>query len=165
MAEEQVINEMTQEGYNEKVKELNERKNEKRNAISEQIKYAKSLGDFSENAELDAAKEAENENEKAILRLEHEIATAKIIKPQKFIISEKENKQLVDAYICELVGETESDFINHKISRQSVFAQELSKHKKGEKFHINEFEFEILEDAPKSVNADNLEKIKKGLGL
>ena len=38
MAEEQVINEMTQEGYNEKVKELNERKNEKRNAISEQIK-------------------------------------------------------------------------------------------------------------------------------
>ncbi len=165
MAEEQVINEMTQEGYNEKVKELNERKNEKRNAISEQIKYAKSLGDFSENAELDAAKEAENENEKAILRLEHEIATAKIIKPQKFIISEKENKQLVDAYICELVGETESDFINHKISRQSLFAQELSKHKKGETFKINEFEFEILEDAPKSVNADNLEKIKKGLGL
>ena len=87
MAEEQVINEMTQEGYNEKVKELNERKNEKRNAISEQIKYAKSLGDFSENAELDAAKEAENENENTILRLEHEIATAKIIKPQKFIIS------------------------------------------------------------------------------
>ncbi len=165
MAEEQVINEMTQEGYNEKVKELNERKNEKRNAISEQIKYAKSLGDFSENAELDAAKEAENENEKAILRLEHEIATAKIIKPQKFIISEKENRQLVDAYICELVGETESDFINHKISRQSLFAQELSKHKKGETFKINEFEFEILEDAPKSVNADNLEKIKKGLGL
>ncbi len=165
MAEEQVINEMTQEGYNEKVKELNERKNEKRNAISEQIKYAKSLGDFSENAELDAAKEAENENEKAILRLEHEIATAKIIKPQKFIISEKENKQLVDAYICELVGETESDFINHKISRQSLFAQELSKHKKGETFKINEFEFEILEDAPRSVNADNLEKIKKGLGL
>ena len=165
MAEEQVINEMTQEGYNEKVKELNERKNEKRNAISEQIKYAKSLGDFSENAELDAAKEAENENEKAILRLEHEIATAKIIKPQKFIISEKENRQLVDAYICELVGETESDFINHKISRQSLFAQELSKRKKGETFKINEFEFEILEDAPKSVNADNLEKIKKGLGL
>ena len=165
MAEEQVINEMTQEGYNEKVKELNERKNEKRNAISEQIKYAKSLGDFSENAELDAAKEAENENENTILRLEHEIATAKIIKPQKFIISEKENRQLVDAYICELVGETESDFINHKISRQSLFAQELSKHKKGETFKINEFEFEILEDAPKSVNADNLEKIKKGLGL
>ena len=165
MAEEQVINEMTQEGYNEKVKELNERMNEKRNAISEQIKYAKSLGDFSENAELDAAKEAENENEKAILRLQHEIATAKIIKPQKFIISEKENGQLYDAYICELVGETESDFLNHKISKQSAFAQELSKHKKGEKFSINEFEFTIIEDSPKAVTPANLENIKKELGL
>ncbi len=159
MAEEaQVVNEMTQEGYNEKVNELNERKNEKRNAISEQIKYAKSLGDFSENAELDAAKEAENENEKAILRLEHEIATAKIIKPQKFIIRERENGVYCDCYICELVGETESDFINHKISRQSVFAQEIGKHKKNEKFKINEFEFEIVEDDPKKITQDNLKK-------
>ena len=167
MAEEntQVVNEMTQEGYNEKVKELNERMNEKRNAISEQIKYAKSLGDFSENAELDASKEAENENEKAILRLQHEIATAKIIKPQKFIICEKENGQVVDYYICELVGETESDFIQHKISRQSLFAQEIGKHKKGESFKINEFEFKIIEDAPKSVTPANLENIKNELGL
>lgn len=162
MAEEntQEVYEMTQEGYNEKVKELNERKNEKRNAISEQIKYAKSLGDFSENAELDAAKEAENENEKAILRLEYEISKAKIIKPQKFIICEKENGEIVDYYICELVGETESDFLNHKISKQSFFAQEIGKHKKNDSFKINEFEFTIIEDDPKKITQENLEKAR-----
>ncbi len=161
MAEEIVVNEMTQEGYNEKLQELKERENALRNAISEEIKYAKSLGDFSENAELDAAKEKENENEKAIARLKFEIETAKIIKPQKFIIIERENGEFCDCYICELVGETEANFMNHKISRQSIFAQEIAKHKKGDKFKINEFEFEIVEDTPKAITQENVEKAKK----
>ena len=64
MAEEiKEFTEMTKAGYNEKVKELNFRKNEERNRISEQIKYAKSLGDFSENAELDAAKDKDNDKD------------------------------------------------------------------------------------------------------
>ena len=148
MAEEivEVINEMTQAGYNQKVKELNYRKNEKRNEISEQIKYAKSLGDFSENAELDAAKNDENENEKEIARLEHEIATAKIIESRLYIIYDKDEEPGSRYYICELVGETESSITDHKISRQSQFALELQAHAKGEKFTVNEFEFKIIED-------------------
>ena len=159
------VTEMTQEGKEARIKELNERKIETRNAISEQMKFAKSLGDFSENAELDAAKAAYAENEKAIERLEYELATAVIIKPKNFIILEKENNEIVDVYICKLVGETESDFLNHLISNSTPFGLEVVKHKKGDEFAIHEFKFTILEDEPKKVNEKELAKYKAKYNL
>lgn len=161
MAEEvvEVINEMTQAGYNQKVKELNFRKNEKRNEISEQIKYAKSLGDFSENAELDAAKEAENDNEKAIAILEHEIATAKIIESRMYVIYDKDEEVGSRYYICELVGETESSISEHKISKQSDFAVALQAHAKGETFTVNEFEFKIIEDNARKIKQKDVDAL------
>ena len=163
MAEEiiEVINEMTQAGYNQKVKELNFRKNEKRNEISEQIKYAKSLGDFSENAELDAAKEAENENEKAIAILEHEIATSKIIDSRVYIIYDKDEDLGSRYYRCELVGETASSIAEHKVSKQSQFAQELMAHAKGQEFKVNEYSFKIIEDNEKKITEDKIAELNR----
>ena len=53
---------MTQEGYNDLVKELNELKTTRRAEISEKIRVARGFGDLSENSEYDEAK-----NEQAIL--------------------------------------------------------------------------------------------------
>ena len=53
---------MTQEGYNDLVKELNELKTTRRAEISEKIRVARGFGDLSENSEYDEAK-----NEQAIV--------------------------------------------------------------------------------------------------
>ena len=47
---------MTQEGYNDLVKELNELKTTRRAEISEKIRVARGFGDLSENSEYDEAK-------------------------------------------------------------------------------------------------------------
>lgn len=60
---------LTKRGYEEKKEELYHRENELANEISDQLKYAKSLGDFSENAELDAAREAAEKNNSRIAEL------------------------------------------------------------------------------------------------
>lgn len=160
MAEEiKEISEMTQAGYNQKVKELNYRKNEERNKISEEIKYAKSLGDFSENAELDAAKIKENENEQKIAQLEYEIATAKIIESKAYLIFDKDEEIGSRYYRCELVGETETSIIEHKISKQSDFAKALMAHGKGEKFTLNGFDYKIIEENDKKITQKQIDEL------
>ena len=47
---------MTQTGYDELAKELEELKTTKRSEIAEKIKIARGYGDLSENSEYDAAK-------------------------------------------------------------------------------------------------------------
>ena len=160
MAEEiKEFTEMTKAGYNEKVKELNFRKNEERNRISEQIKYAKSLGDFSENAELDAAKDKDNDNERRIAELEYEIATAKIIESRTFIVYDPDEEPGERYYKCELVGDSEASVINHKISKQSPFGKALLSHGKGATFKVNDFEYKIIEDNEKKIVDEDIEKL------
>ena len=47
----------TAEGYQALVDELNYLKGEKTEEVKKNLAYARSLGDFSENSELDAAKD------------------------------------------------------------------------------------------------------------
>ena len=54
---------MTQTGYDELVKELEELKTVKRSEIAEKIKVARGYGDLSENSEYDAAKNEQAEIE------------------------------------------------------------------------------------------------------
>ena len=64
MANEQKLT-MTQEGYDELVKELQWREGEERERIKNDIVVARGFGDLSENAEYDAARNAQAENEAA----------------------------------------------------------------------------------------------------
>ena len=127
------IYKMTQKGLDEKKKELNYRENEKRNEISEQIKYAKSLGDFSENAELDAAKEADNQNEKEILRLKHEIEYAVVIKATIYKIHDIQDKA---DYTYTIVGDTEASIEKDLISMESPLGRALAGHKVGDTVEV-----------------------------
>ena len=70
---------MTQEGYNDLVKELNELKTTRRAEISEKIRVARGFGDLSENSEYDEAKNAQAIVEARILTLENQLKNVKIV--------------------------------------------------------------------------------------
>jgi transcription elongation factor GreA len=70
---------LTKEGHDKLIKELEELKNKKRREIAAALSHARSLGDLSENAEYDAAKEAFAHNEKRIKDLEDRLTRAELI--------------------------------------------------------------------------------------
>ena len=69
---------LTNEGFLEIEEELNELKEVKRPEIIKALKDARSLGDLSENADYDAARNEQAQIESRILELEKILETAKI---------------------------------------------------------------------------------------
>ena len=61
---------LTQEKYSELVKELDNLKTVRRKDVAESLEYAKSLGDLSENAEYQEAREMQANIEDRIKKLE-----------------------------------------------------------------------------------------------
>ena len=130
---------MTQTGYDELAKELEELKTTKRSEIAEKIKIARGYGDLSENAEYDAAKNEQAELEERIFKLEDMIKKAKIIKEEEmsndFVgvgsrvsVKDMDNGDEMDFTI---VGSTEADPFAGKISNESLVGQHLIGQKTG----------------------------------
>ena len=69
----------TAEGYQALVDELNYLKGEKTEEVKKNLAYARSLGDFSENSELDAAKDEQGQVAARIAELEELIKQAEIV--------------------------------------------------------------------------------------
>lgn len=124
---------LTQEGYNDKVKELEELQTVKRPEVAERLKEAISYGDISENSEYDSAKNEQAELEEQISKLENIIKNAKIIDERKVKVdkvslglkvkvkdskSKKENTYTI-------VGSTEADPFEGKISNESLVGAAL----------------------------------------
>ncbi|TSC67963.1 MAG: transcription elongation factor GreA [Parcubacteria group bacterium Gr01-1014_66] len=70
---------MSREGYEKLKGELESLKTQERLRIAERLEYAKSLGDLSENAEFDAAKEEQMLNEMRISELEQLLRHSTIV--------------------------------------------------------------------------------------
>jgi len=70
---------MSEEGYRKLQTELETLKTKERIHIAERLEYAKSLGDLSENAEFDAAKEEQMLNEMRIREVEDLLSRATIV--------------------------------------------------------------------------------------
>lgn len=128
MAEEKFVY-MTKAGKTKKQEELNYLENEKRNEIDKEIQYAKSLGDFSENAELDAAKEKREKNEAAIMKLRSELENVKIIKADTYKVYDYDDEEEVE---YTLVGSSETDVLNNQISDESPLGKAIKGKKAGE---------------------------------
>lgn len=77
--EEKIEYQMTQEGYDKLVEDLEHYKKVKRQEVIEKIKIARSFGDLSENTEYSAAKEEQGFIEQKILEFEQMIRYAKIV--------------------------------------------------------------------------------------
>ena len=138
MGEQEVI--LTQEGFDKLEEELNYLQTEKRTEIAERIKIARGFGDLSENSEYDEAKNAQSENETQIAELEAKIRHAKVIDSKEIDTKTVQIGNLVKLHDEEfdedveytIVGSTEVDLSENKISNESPMGKALLGRKKGE---------------------------------
>ena len=143
MEEKDVI--LTQEGYDNLDKELNYLKTEKRAEIAERIKVALGFGDLSENSEYDEAKTAQAENEVKIAELENKIRHAKIIDEKEIdtdTVQIGNTVKVLDIEFDEkveytIVGSTEVDLAENKISNESPLGAALLGAKKNQTVDVN----------------------------
>ncbi len=131
---------MTQEGYNELVKELQWREGEERERIKNEIVTARGFGDLSENAEYDAARNAQAENEARILKLKHDIEHAEVYDASRAVRGVIDIGSVVKVYdedykeecTWRIVGSNEADVVEGKISDQSPVGRALIGHRAGD---------------------------------
>lgn len=129
---------LTQEGYDNLEKELEELKTTKRYEIAERIRVALGFGDLSENSEYDEAKNAQAENEMKIAELEEKLKYAKVIDDSQVdtdVVQVGNIVKVVDLEYDEeieytIVGSTEVDLAQNKISNESPIGQALLGKKK-----------------------------------
>ena len=131
---------LTKEGYKKLEEEIDYLKTEKRAEIAERIKIALGFGDLSENSEYDEAKNAQAANEIKIAELDNKIRYAKIINEDE-LDTKKVNVgskvQVLDMELKEeimftIVGSTEVDLLENKISNESPIGASLIGAKKNE---------------------------------
>ena len=130
---------LTQEGYDEIKEELNYLITEKRPENIIAIKVARALGDLSENADYDAARNEQAEIEARIKKLEAIIENVEIIEEvstdavglgNTVKISYVDDEDDLDEY--KIVGSQEADPFESKISNESPIAKALMGHKVGD---------------------------------
>jgi len=122
---------LTLDGLNSLKEELNYLKVEKRAEVINALKDARALGDLSENAEYDAARNEQAIVESKILELEAMIENAVIIKEvqtDKVAIGNNVKIEYIednDVEVYSIVGSKEADPFNNKISNESPIAKAI----------------------------------------
>ena len=144
---------ITAEGRTELEAELKELK-ASRGEKEEKIANARELGDLSENADYDAARDEQGQAETRIAEIEDILLNAEIIKPKKgssvAVGSKIELKVNGKKVSYQLVGPVEADPANGKISDQSPIGKALLGKKSGESVEIT---------TPKGKSKYTIEKI------
>jgi transcription elongation factor GreA len=131
---------LTRQGYEKLREQLEYLKTVRRREIIEELNEAIAHGDLSENAEYDAAKEAQAQNEMRIAELEKKLTGARIIDDENIPIDELRigaTVRLKDLGSGEelqytLVAEVEADFSQGKISISSPVGKGLLGHKEND---------------------------------
>ena len=138
MADKKVM--LTEDGYNKLVDKLNYLKSVRRIEIADRLKAAIALGDLSENSEYDDAKNEQAFLEGEIQELEAKIRNSDIIKAGAGdVVQMGSTVTVVDMEFAEdgpevfmLVGSTEADPDDGKISNESPLGQALLGRKAGD---------------------------------
>lgn len=136
MAEELI----SQEKFEELTKELDELRTTRRREVAEQLEYARSLGDLSENAEYQEAREMQSAVEERISKLESILKNAKIIKGGKSDavgMGSVVTVQKIGAdekHVYTIVGAEEADMLSGKISYHSPLGAALMGKKRSDEF-------------------------------
>ena len=128
---------VTAEGYLDLENELNELKNVRRPQIIQAIKEARALGDLSENADYDAARDEQAQVESRIKELEYKLEHSEIIENKKknqvslgskIVIKYDDGEE--DEYM--IVGSLEADPFNNRISNESPIGIAVMGKKQGD---------------------------------
>ena len=118
-------------------------KKNKRREVADNLEYAKSMGDLSENAEYQEARELQATIEERISKLESILKTAEIMTEHHgsfvdvgtTVVLEKEKDGT--QYTYKIVGSEESDVSGGKISNHSPLGSAIVGKKKGDSFTFN----------------------------
>ncbi len=130
---------VTEEGLQKLKDELEHLKVVKRKEVAEALKQAKAFGDLSENSEYDEAKNEQAEVERHIAELEDILENIEIIKStgKKNTVQVGSSVKVYDVEFDEevtytIVGSTESDPMENKISDESPIGKALLGAKPGD---------------------------------
>jgi len=131
---------LTYEGLKKLEEELERLKGEKRREIAERIKQALAFGDISENSEYDEAKNEQAKNELRIVQLENMLKNAVVIDEDEVDTNSVRLGTRVKVYDMDLdeemdyyiVGSTEADPLEQKISNDSPVGRALMGKKPGD---------------------------------
>ncbi|MDO4467445.1 MAG: transcription elongation factor GreA [Bacillota bacterium] len=133
---------VTQAGYDELVRELNDLVQNVRKQVIIELQEARAQGDLSENADYDAARDHQAQVEKRIAELDAMIKNAEIIEEDA---ADDKNalvrlgrtvtlKDLSDGeeYVFNIVGSIEADPLNGKLSNNTPLAEAIMDKKIGD---------------------------------
>ena len=152
MEKEKII--VTKEGFEKLKAELRNLIDVIRPEVIQELKEARAQGDLSENADYDAARARQAEVEARINQLTEQIDNAEIIDADSKISDVVKVGLFVvlyDSFLQEevkyqIVGSTESDPVNNKISNECLLATSILGHKVGERIVVKapkQYEVEI----------------------
>jgi len=124
---------LTQQGYDKLLHEMEYLRNVKRREISKRIEEARAMGDLSENAEYDAAKDTQARVEGKIIELQDKLSRAVIISKSevnlekvsigtKVTLKDLNSGSLLDYTI---MSDEEADFSRSEIGVSSPIARGL----------------------------------------
>lgn len=148
---------ISREGFNKLEKDLEYLITVKRSEVAEKLKEARSFGDLSENAEYDEAKNEQGILEARISELEAYISNAEIIEDDAVSVDEigvgsvikLKDLELNEIETLQIVGSTESDPDNNKISDESPIGKSALNKRVGDIIEVEApvgvIKFEILE--------------------
>ncbi len=148
---------VSKEGYAKLEKELEYLITVRRSEVAEKLKEARSYGDLSENAEYDEAKNEQGILEAKINELENIISNAIVVDDESITTHEVsvgsiikiKDRETGEIETLQIVGSTESDPDNGKISDESPIGVAALRKKVGDVIEVEVpdgmIEFEILE--------------------
>jgi len=132
---------LTAEGRQKLVEELAWREGDYAKEIVEDIKEARAFGDLSENSEYDAAKDKQAQNAARIAEIQAILANAQIaastgdltVSIGSTVTLVDPNGELMDVT---LVGTTETNSLEHKISNESPVGHAIIGHGEGDSVKV-----------------------------
>ena len=154
MAEKKKI---TYEGLKKLEEELQDLKVNKRQEVAEKIKEARELGDLSENAEYDAAKDEQRDIEARIEEIDKLLKNVEVIDEDEVDLSKVsigckvklKDLEYNDVLEFKVVGSTEANTLKGKISDESPVGRAINGKKVGDVVEVETQEgsikYEILE--------------------
>jgi transcription elongation factor GreA len=134
---------LTPEGLQKLKDEIEYLSNDKRREVAERIKEAREFGDISENSEYDDAKNEQAMLEARIASLEDKLRSASVIDASELdndvvrvgsLVHVKDDDGKSHTYT--IVGSTEADPANKRLSNESPVGKALIGRKKGDEFSV-----------------------------
>jgi len=130
---------VSQEGYDHMVEELNELRTVRRPQAREQIARAREYGDLRENSEYHIAKEEQGRIEGRIQELEAMLAVARVVaiprKVSKVSLHSRvrlQNVETGEQVEYSIVSGSEANMAQRKLSENAPVSQALMNHKSGD---------------------------------